>query len=318
MNQIAKDWKDYEVLDAGSGEKLERWNKIILRRPDPVAIWPIDDERDWKKADAIYHRSRKGGGSWEYKKPIRENWVVSYKDLRFKISPTGFKHTGLFPEQAANWDFIMKTIREAKANSDQPIRVLNLFAYTGGATMAASKAGADEVVHLDASKGINEWAKENMELNHLEGKKIRFLVEDALKFIKREQRRGRTYQAIIMDPPSYGRGPNGEVWKLEDNIFELVYEAQKLLADDALFMIINLYTTGFPLTSLKQTMDRTIVCNHGGQVETGETLLPIRKDNALLPCGIFGRWTSELALENAKKSREENKLEKQFEKQSEK
>lgn len=294
MNQNSKDWKDYEVLDAGSGEKLERWNKTILRRPDPVAIWPIEDEREWKKADAVYHRSRKGGGSWEYKKSIPEFWTVSYKDLLFKISPTGFKHTGLFPEQAANWDFVMKAIRDAKKESDAPIRILNLFAYTGGATMAAAKAGADEVVHLDASKGINEWAKENMELNHLQNKKIRFLVEDALKFIRREQRRGRTYQGIIMDPPSYGRGPNGEVWKLEDNIYELVNEAQKLLADDALFMIINLYTTGFPLTSLKQTMERTIVRHHGGSVETGETLLPIRKDHAFLPCGIFGRWTSAL------------------------
>lgn len=296
MNQIADQWKDYEILDAGSKEKLERWNTTVLRRPDPVAIWPIEDESEWKKADAVYHRSRKGGGSWEYKKPLKDSWTVAYKDLRFKITPTGFKHTGLFPEQAANWDFIMKTIRDAKKESDAPIRVLNLFAYTGGATMAASKAGADEVVHLDASKGINAWAKENMELNHLQDKKIRFLVEDALKFIKREQRRGRTYQAIIMDPPSYGRGPDGEVWKLEDSIYELLYEAQKLLADDALFMIVNMYTTGFPLTSLQQTLERTVVKHHGGSVETGETLLPIRKDHALLPCGIFGRWTSDLAI----------------------
>lgn len=293
MNQTADQWVDYEVLDAGGKEKLERWNDIILRRPDPVALWPIDDEKEWKKAHAIYHRSSSGGGQWEYKKPIQEFWTIAYKDLRFKISPTGFKHTGLFPEQAANWDFIMKTIRQAKeAHPDRPIRVLNLFAYTGGATMAAAKAGADEVVHLDASKGINAWARENMELNHLQDKKIRFLVDDALKFIARELRRGRQYDGIIMDPPSYGRGPNKEVWKLEDNIYELITQAQKLLSNDALFFLVNLYTTGFPLTTLQQTLDRCVVREHGGSVEVGETLLPIKEGHALLPCGIFGRWTS--------------------------
>lgn len=293
MNQTASDWKDYEVIDAGNKEKLERWNDIILRRPDPVALWPIQDESGWNKAHAIYHRSSKGGGKWEFKRPVKEFWTIGYKDLRFKISPTGFKHTGLFPEQAANWDFIMNTIRQAKEDHpDRPIRILNLFAYTGGATMAAAKAGADEVVHLDASKGINNWAKENMELNHLENKKIRFLVDDVMKFLAREIRRGRTYDGIIMDPPSYGRGPNGEVWKLEDNIFELINQAQKLLSDNALFMIVNLYTTGFPLTTLRQTLDRTIVKNHGGYVEVGETLLPVTRDHALLPCGLFGRWTS--------------------------
>lgn len=293
MNQIAKDWVDYEVIDAGGKEKLERWNDVILRRPDPVAIWPVDNPGPWKKADAVYHRSNKGGGQWEYKKQIRPEWVISYKDLLFKISPTGFKHTGLFPEQASNWDFIMKAIRQAKTERpEREIRVLNLFAYTGGATMAAAKAGADEVIHLDASKGINVWAKENMELNHLEDKKIRFLIDDALKFIRREQRRGRTYQGIIMDPPSYGRGPNGEVWKLEDNIYELINEAQKILADDGLFFIVNLYTTGFPLSTLRQTLERTIVRHHGGFVETGETLLPVTAEHAVLPCGLFGRWTS--------------------------
>lgn len=293
MNQIASDWKDYEVLDAGNKEKLERWNDVILRRPDPVALWPIDDESNWKKAHAVYHRSSKGGGSWEYKKPIKEFWTIGYKDLRFKISPTGFKHTGLFPEQAANWDFIMNTIRQAKADHpERPVRILNLFAYTGGATMAAAKAGADEVVHLDASKGINAWAKENMELNHLEDKKIRFLVDDVMKFIAREKRRGRKYDGIIMDPPSYGRGPNGEVWKLEDNIFELINQAKDLLSDNALFFLVNLYTTGFPLTTLKQTLERTVGRQFGGYVEVGETLLPITKEHVLLPCGLFGRWTS--------------------------
>lgn len=294
MNQTADQWTDYEVIDAGGKEKLERWNDVILRRPDPVALWPIDDPKEWNRAQAIYHRSSKGGGSWEYKKPIQEFWTIRYKDLLFKISPTGFKHTGLFPEQAANWDFIMKTIRDAKkTHPDRPVRILNLFAYTGGATMAAAKAGADEVVHLDASKGINAWAKENMELNHLENRKIRFIVDDVLKFLAREERRGRKYDGIIMDPPSYGRGPNKEVWKLEDNIYELITQAQKLLSDHALFLIVNLYTTGFPLTTLKLTLERTVVRHHGGQVEVGETLLPITRGHALLPCGLFGRWTGD-------------------------
>ena len=182
MNQIAKDWKDYEVIDTGNKEKLERWNHIILRRPDPVCIWPIEDEKAWKKADAIYHRSNKGGGYWEYKKECKEFWTIAYKGLRFKISPTGFKHTGLFPEQAANWDFIMHTIQQSQRKD---VRILNLFAYTGGATMAAAHAGAQEVVHVDASKGMVQWAKENMELSHLEDHKIRFIVEDCLKFVKR-------------------------------------------------------------------------------------------------------------------------------------
>lgn len=293
MNQTADQWKEYEVLDAGGREKLERWNDVILRRPDPVAIWPIENEREWNKASAVYHRSNKGGGSWEYKKPVKDSWTIRYKDLTFKISPTGFKHTGLFPEQASNWDFIMKSIRAAKtAHPDRPIRILNLFAYTGAATMAASKAGADEVVHLDASKGINEWAKENARLNGLQERKIRYLIDDAMKFLAREARRGRTYDGIIMDPPSYGRGPDGEVWKLEDSIYDLLSAAAALLSDHALFMIVNLYTTGFPLSTLSQTMDKIIVKKHGGSVEVGETLLPVTKDHMVLPCGLFGRWSS--------------------------
>lgn len=292
MNQISNQWEEYEVIDAGGKEKLERWNDVILRRPDPVAIWPVEDEKPWKKANAVYHRSAKGGGSWEFKTPVKDFWTIRYKDLVFKISPTGFKHTGLFPEQAANWDFIMKQIRAAKQDEPQrELRILNLFAYTGGATMAASKAGADEVVHLDASKGINEWAKQNAKLNGLENRKIRYLVDDAMKFLAREERRGRKYDGIIMDPPSYGRGPDGEVWKLEDSIYDLISAAQKLLSDDALFMIVNLYTTGFPLSTLQQTLEKTVVRHHGGSVEVGETLLPVTKDDALLPCGLFGRWT---------------------------
>ena len=291
MNQISKNWQDYEILDAGGKEKLERWNHTILRRPDPVALWPVDDYEKWQKADAVYHRSTKGGGSWEYKKPLREFWTIGYRDLRFKISPTGFKHTGLFPEQAANWDFIMCAIEKTRKEGRDDLRILNLFAYTGGATVAAAKAGAAEVVHLDASKGINTWAKENIELNHLENVKVRFLVEDALKFIKREQRRGRTYDGIIMDPPSYGRGPNGEVWKLEDNLYELISQAAKLLSKNALFFQVSLYTTGFPQSTLKQLLERTIVRTHGGYVDVGETLLPITAEHAVLPAGLFGRWT---------------------------
>lgn len=287
MNQIAKDWKDYEVIDTGNKEKLERWNHIILRRPDPVCIWPIEDSTPWKQADAIYHRSHKGGGYWETKKPTKEFWTIGYKELRFKISPTGFKHTGLFPEQAANWDFIMKSIRDS---SRSDIRILNLFAYTGGATMAAAKAGASEVVHVDAAKGMIQWAKENMQINHLEDHKIRFIVDDCLKFVKREQRRNRTYDGIIMDPPSYGRGPKNELWKLEDNLYELVNETQKLLSDDPLFLIVNCYTTGFSCQTLQETLKRSVQKEHGGSIETGENLLPVTHNHSVLPCGIFGRW----------------------------
>ena len=204
MNQIASRWEDYECIDAGNGEKLERWKDIILRRPDPLALWPIAEESGlWLQPHARYHRSAKGGGHWEYLKQLPESWNVRYRQLCFKVSPTGFKHTGLFPEQAANWDFMMEKI----AGADREIRVLNLFAYTGGATMACAAAGAQEVVHVDAAKGMVQWAKENMVLSHLEDRRIRFIVDDVLKFVAREKRRGRTYHAIIMDPPSYGRGP---------------------------------------------------------------------------------------------------------------
>ncbi len=291
MNQIANEWQDYEVIDTGNREKLERWNHVILRRPDPVAVWPIEDEKKWNRADAVYHRSNKGGGSWEYKKPLKEYWTIQYKDLCFRISPTGFKHTGLFPEQASNWDFMMNAIRRAKQNGKENIRILNLFAYTGGATMACARAGAEEVVHVDASKGINEWAKENMRLNHLEDHTIRFIVDDVMKFIQREIRRGRKYDGIVMDPPSYGRGPKNEVWKLENNLYELVFEAQKLLSDDPLFLIVNCYTTGFSLCTLDEVMKRAI--KKEGSVEVGENLLPVTAGSSVLPCGIFGRWTPE-------------------------
>lgn len=288
MNQIASNWKDYEVIDTGNKEKLERWNNVVLRRPDPVCIWPIEDETAWKKADAVYHRSKNGGGSWEYKKRLKEFWTIGYRGLRFKISPTGFKHTGLFPEQAANWDFMMNAIEKSDL---EEIRVLNLFAYTGGATMACAKAGASEIVHVDAAKGMVQWAKENMELSNLEDKKIRFIVEDCVKFVKREQRRGRTYHGIVMDPPSYGRGPNGELWKLEDQLFELITECQKILDKDALFFIVNCYTTGFSCSTLEQTLKHSLLKEFPGSVEVGENLLPVSNGD-VLPCGIFGRWTN--------------------------
>ena len=205
--RLCHDWKDYKLIDAGNGEKLESWNGVILRRPDPQAMWPINSSSSWNNVDGFYHRSDKGGGYWDFYKKLDDYWTVNYKDLTFKVSPTNFKHTGLFPEQAVNWDFMMDKIK----NSNRPIKVLNLFAYTGGATMACSRAGAIEVVHVDASKGMVSWAKENMSLSHLENNKIRFIVDDCLKFVLREARRGNKYDAIVMDPPSYGRGPNGEV-----------------------------------------------------------------------------------------------------------
>ena len=286
--KIAQNWKDYECLDAGNGEKLERWNTIILRRPDPQAVWNTD-HKGWNKADAIYHRSKSGGGSWETKKQLPEFWTVNYKDLTFKVSPTGFKHTGLFPEQAANWDWMMDLIEK---NKDKEIRILNLFAYTGGATMACSSAGAKEVVHVDASKGMVQWAKENMHLSHLEGNTIRFIVDDVLKFVKREQKRGHTYHGILMDPPSYGRGPNGEMWKLENQLNELIEETLKILDEDAIFFLVNAYTTGFSNTVLSNILKTTVLKQFpNGTIETGEIGLPIKKDNLILPCGIYGKWS---------------------------
>ena len=286
MNQIARDWTDYEVLDAGNKEKLERWNHVVLRRPDPVAIWPIDDERPWKKADAVYHRSNKGGGQWEFKKSVRDFWTISYKDLRFKISPTGFKHTGLFPEQASNWDFIMKAIRERKKKAPEaPIRVLNLFAYTGGATMAAAKAGADEVIHLDASKGINAWARENMEASGLNG--IRWIVDDALKFARREVKRGKKYNGIILDPPAYGRGPDGEKWILEENLNELLSLCRQLLEPRNSFLVLNLYSMGLSAL-LARTTVRQLVGECQGEC-FGELFFTDSFGKSL-PLGVYYRF----------------------------
>lgn len=288
--RLSKDWKDYELIDAGNGEKLENWNGIILRRPDPQAIWPIENiDENWKMPDGFYHRSNSGGGSWEFKKKLPNFWTVSYKNLVFKVSPTNFKHTGLFPEQAVNWDYAIEKIKNAK----RPIKVLNLFAYTGAATMACSSAGAVEVVHVDASKGMIEWAKENMKLSHLENNKIRFIVDDCLKFVEREIRRGNKYDAIIMDPPSYGRGPNGEKWKFEENIYNLITLCIKVLSDKPLFFLINSYTTGISSSVLENIMKLKLVSTFpNGTIDSGEIGLPITSNNMILPCGIYGRWQS--------------------------
>lgn len=288
MIQITNTWKDYELIDAGEGDKLERWGNIILHRPDPQAIWPIENHSLWNKADAVYHRSRSGGGQWEYKHSLPEYWTIDYRELTFRVSPTGFKHTGLFPEQAVNWDWMQSLIRSHK---DENLRILNLFAYTGGATMACASAGAAEVVHVDASKGMVNWAKENRDLSHLEDHTIRFIVDDVLKFVEREKRRGHTYHGIIMDPPSYGRGPNGEMWKFEKEITVLIDKCLDIFDENGLFFLINSYTTGFSSLVLDDLMKVTILKNYPhGRIETGEVALPIRERELLLPCGIYGRW----------------------------
>ena len=285
--RLTNDWKEYEIIDAGNGEKLESGNGIILRRPDPQAMWDVPNYDTWKKADAHYYRSSKGGGNWDFKKKLPSEWTVSYKDLTFKVSPTNFKHTGLFPEQAVNWDYMMNKIR----NSNRPIKVLNLFAYTGGATMACSKAGAEVVVHVDAAKGMIEWAKDNMHLSGLDNNHIRFIVDDCLKFVEREARRGNKYDAIVMDPPSYGRGPNGEVWKFEKSIYDLIIACMKVLSDKPLFFLINSYTTGISNTVLNNILKMTMLKEYpNGKISSGEIGLPITRDNLVLPCGIYGLW----------------------------
>ena len=286
MQRISNDWIDYECIDAGSGEKLERWGNVILRRPDPQAIWNVD-KSNWKY-DAFYHRSNKGGGYWEYQNKFSEKWTITYKNLTFKVSPTGFKHTGIFPEQATNWDFMIEKISKCQ----RKVKVLNLFAYTGGATTACSYAGAD-VVHVDASKVMTEWAKENIKLSHLENNSIRFIVDDCLKFVEREYLRGNKYDAIIMDPPSYGRGPNKEVWKFEDNIYALINACIKILSDKPLFFLINSYTTGISSTVLENILKTTLLPLYpNGKVDAGEVGLPITNNNLVLPCGIYGRYIS--------------------------
>ncbi len=283
---IAKDWKEYEILDMANGEKLERWNNIVLVRPDPQIIWKEKSfPQKWKNVNAIYNRSKTGGGSWEFKEKLPASWQVKYKNLVFNIKPMGFKHTGLFPEQAVNWDWFMNKISLEK----REIKVLNLFAYTGGATVACLSAGAS-VCHVDSSKGMVAWAKENVIASGLEKSKVRYIVDDVVKFVNREIRRGNKYDAIIMDPPSYGRGTNGEVWQFEQNIYELVKLCTNVLSDTPLFFLINSYTTGISAKVLENILRLNINEKYKGKFSSGEIGLPMTNSSLVLPCGIYGRW----------------------------
>ena len=289
---IADGWNDYEVLDTSAGEKLERWGDYILVRPDPQVIWNTPHKvREWKQKNGHYHRSNKGGGQWEFF-DLPEQWEISYGNLKFHLKPFHFKHTGLFPEQAVNWEWSGNLIREAKKkNPGKEIKVLNLFAYTGGATVACADAGA-AVTHVDASKGMVTWAKENAAASGLANAPIRYLVDDCVKFVEREIRRGNHYDAIIMDPPSYGRGPKGEIWKIEEKIFPLVQLCTKVLADKPLFFLINSYTTGLQPAVLSYMLNLELKSRFGGTVETDEIGLPVRgKQGLVLPCGASGRWS---------------------------
>ena len=282
---IANNWKDYEVLDTSGGEKLERWGKYLLVRPDPQVIWNTPHEHpSWKKKNGHYHRSSKGGGEWEFIN-LPDEWSISYKDLTFHLKPFSFKHTGLFPEQAVNWDWFSNLI----AHAGRPVKVLNLFAYTGGATVSAAKAGA-QVTHVDASKGMVSWAKENAAASGLADAPIRWLVDDCTKFVEREIRRGNHYDGIIMDPPSYGRGPKGEIWKIEENIFPFVELTAKLLSDKPLFFLINSYTTGLQPAVLSYMLNLTVKKQFGGTVAAEEIGLPVSGTGLVLPCGASGRW----------------------------
>lgn len=282
---IAEHWKDYEVLATSNGEKLERWGDYILVRPDPQVIWNTPHTHPaWKKKNGHYHRSNKGGGEWEFFS-LPDEWSIQYKDLTFHLKPFKFKHTGLFPEQAVNWDWFSSIIKE----SERPLKILNLFAYTGGATLAAAKAGAS-VTHVDASKGMVQWAKENAIASGLEDAPIRWLVDDCVKFVEREIRRGNHYDGIIMDPPSYGRGPKGEIWKIEDSIFPFIELVSQLLNEDSRFLLINSYTTGLQPAVLSYMVNTAIVSKFGGSVESNEIGLPVSEDGLVLPCGASSRW----------------------------
>ncbi len=282
--ELANNWKDYEILDMASGEKLERWGNITLIRPDPQIIWKAKTFPNmWKKANAKYNRSNTGGGNWEYNNNLPKAWQIKYKNLTFNIKPMGFKHTGLFPEQAVNWDWMINKIKDSK----REIKVLNLFAYTGGATVACLSVGAS-VCHVDSSKGMVSWAKENVISSNLQDRKVRYIVDDVIKFVNREIRRENKYDAIIMDPPSYGRGTNGEVWQFEENIFDLVNLCTKVLSDNPLFFLINSYTTGISATVLENILKMNI--KYKGKFSSGEIGLPMSNSDIVLPCGIFGRW----------------------------
>ncbi len=285
---VSEHWKDYELLDCGGGEKLERWGKYLLVRPDPQAIWNTPRTHPgWRRPDARYARSSAGGGAWAVKN-VPERWTVGYKTLTFNIKPMNFKHTGLFPEQAANWDFCMEAIRRA----GRPVSVLNLFAYTGAATVACAAAGAS-VCHVDAARGMVAWARENAKSSGVEDKPIRWIVDDCAKFVERELRRGRTYDAVIMDPPSYGRGPSGEVWRLEENLWPFVELVAGVLSDRPLFFLINSYTTGLAPSVLTYILESLITKKYGGHTQAQELGLPVTHSGLFLPCGATGRWTAD-------------------------
>lgn len=284
--RYTKDWKDYELIDCSSGERLERWGDIILVRPDPQVIWKTPKNNPlWKKANAYYHRSKSGGGAWDIRTKTPDFWSINYKDLTFNIKPMGFKHTGLFPEQAVNWDYTREVIRKA----GRPVKVLNLFAYTGGATIAPLSENA-HVVHVDASKGMVAWAKENAVVSGLQDRSVRWIVDDCIKFVQREIRRGNKYDIIIMDPPSYGRGPGGEVWKLEDEVYNFVELCSELLYEDSLMVLVNSYTTGLSASVMEYILGSVVKEKFGGKVSSSEIGLPVSETGMILPCGASAIW----------------------------
>lgn len=282
--KIVNDFKEYQILDMANGQKLENWNGVILSRPDPQIIWNEKQSNEWEKAVATYHRSKSGGGSWELKTTV-PNFQIHYQDLTFNLKLMGFKHTGLFPEQAYNWNLIRKKIKEA----DRSVKVLNLFAYTGAASVAALKEGAS-VVHVDSSRGMVDWAKENVKSNNLEDRPIRFLVDDVLKFVEREIRRGNKYDIILMDPPSFGRGANKEVWNIEEDLYNLVSKCTEILSDDPILFLINSYTTGLSQTILENILNLTVNKKYKGIVSSDEIGIKENNRGLILPCGIYARW----------------------------
>ncbi len=285
----ADQWKDYELIDATGGNRLERWGETILVRPDPQVVWKNEPVSPlWRRADAVYHRSSKGGGSWEYRRPLPQKWKIGYGALKLVVSPTGFKHTGVFPEQAVNWDWYARKISAA----GRPVKILNLFGYTGGATLACAAAGA-QVCHVDASKGIVAWARENAAASALADKPIRWIVDDCAKFVAREQRRGSLYDGIIMDPPSYGRGPGGEVWKLEDNIYDLIALCAGVLSKQPLFVAVNSYTTGLSPAVMEYILKTTLCGRYGGRTSCDEIGLPVSATGGVVPCGATALWEEE-------------------------
>ena len=293
--KVANNWKDYEILDMANGEKLERWNNIYLVRPDPQIIWNDKQYPEkWKQANARYNRSSTGGGHWDYKKRLPDSWQIKYKNLTFNIKPMGFKHTGIFPEQAVNWDWMMDKIQSEIKTTNREVKVLNLFAYTGGATVACLYAGAS-VCHVDSSKGMVAWAKENVVSSRLQERPVRYIVDDVVKFVQREIRTGNKYDAIIRDPPSYGRGTNGEVWKFEENLPMLIEICMQVLSDNPLFFLINSYTTGTSSMVLENLLKMNMRKKYGkraddGIFENGEVGLPMTDSDFILPCGIYSKW----------------------------